>query len=307
MYDIIGDVHGYASLLRKLFKSAGYRKSGSGFVHSGRKAVFVGDFVNRGPEIRECLQLIRSMTEEGNAMAVLGNHEVNAILSGLKRESKEPLLTAGGIRVASMEETLRQFKAYPEEWKGYRKWFRTLPLYLDLGAIRVVHACWKEENIGMIRTELQTGRIPRKVFRNLVLEPRSPLSQSILQTTRGIHHMIPSDLRIYDNRHRRHPFYRVRWWLEPRGLTFQEWSFESKFRLPSYTIPPEILPEQTEYPDGDPIVFFGHYCRGNGPFVIRGNLCCVDACVSGKGVLAAYRWEGEEVLDPAHLIFAGTK
>ena len=70
MYDIIGDVHGYAHLLRKMLLELGYRKTLSGYSHPERKAVFVGDFINRGPSIRKTLRTIRTMVENGNAHAI---------------------------------------------------------------------------------------------------------------------------------------------------------------------------------------------------------------------------------------------
>lgn len=303
MYDIIGDVHGEAVLLKKLLKELGYTKHSSGYSHPQRQAVFVGDFLNRGPEIWQTLKIIRQMTDAGNALAVLGNHEINAVLYHLKNEKKEPVLAVTGKRYLSVAQTVAEFRNNPREWKEYRKWLRSLPLFLDLGRIRVVHACWKDSNISFLKENLPAGSIPKQVFRNLVSGHNLELSQAILQTTRGIHHILPPDLRIFDNRHRNHHFYRIRWWKEPAGLTFQEWSFESKFRLPNYTIPPEISPPTEAYPEDDPIVFFGHYCRGNGPFIIRENLCCIDACVTGKKRLAAYRWDGEPALDEEKLVF----
>ena len=67
MYDIIGDVHGHAQLLKKLLTKLGYKKSDEGYVHSSRKAVFVGDFINRGPSIRKTIRIVREMVENGNA------------------------------------------------------------------------------------------------------------------------------------------------------------------------------------------------------------------------------------------------
>ena len=303
MYDIIGDVHGQATLLGKLLKKAGYGKKDNSYHHPERKAIFVGDFLNRGPEIKETLRIIRRMVEQGDAMAILGNHEINTILFTMKNEKGGSLIPVTGKRSASVVQTFQQFKNYQEEWKDFRKWLRTLPFFLELDPIRIVHACWKDENIDILKKEIQPGRIPKSIFRDLVVNSKSALSQSILQTTRGIHLILPPDLRIYDNHHRNHRFYRIRWWTEPQGLTFQEWSFESKFRLPGYTIPQEIIPAISEYPNEAPLVFFGHYCRGNGPWVIKDNLCCVDACVTGKGTLAAYRWDGETVLDSGKLLF----
>ncbi len=302
MYDIIGDVHGHATLLKKLLKELGYVKTASGYAHSGRKAVFVGDFINRGPEIRQTVQLIRKMTEGGHAYALLGNHEVNAILYHLKDERKIPLLKKESKRAHTVVQTLQQFSKQPGEWKEHLKWMRSLPLFLDLGEIRIVHACWTDENIEILKNQLPEGKKAKSIFRNLVLDPKSSLSQSILQTTRGIHHILPPDIRIYDNRRRIHRFYRIRWWEEAAGLTFQQFSFESKFRLPEYSIPPEIMPEITPYPEEAPPVFFGHYCRGNGSLLIRNNLCCVDGCVMGKGRLVAYRWDGEKILNTDKLL-----
>jgi len=304
MYDIIGDIHGHALLLKNLLKELGYKKTNNGYSHPERKAVFVGDFVNRGPEIRQTLQIIRNMTDRGSAIAILGNHEINALLFSMKRDKKVSLLESEGKRYVSVAETMLQFKNYPDEWKEYRKWLRSLPLFFESEGIRVVHACWKDENIQIIRDELAPGKIPKIVLRNLVLDSKSPLSQAILQTTRGIHLIMPPDLRVYDNHRRNHHLFRIRWWTLPEGLTFRQYAFESKFRLPDYKIPPEILPGSTPYPTDAPPVFFGHYCRGNGPFVIRENLCCVDACVTGKKRLAAYRWDGENVLSPDKLIFS---
>ena len=80
MYDIIGDVHGQATMLKKLLLQLGYQKADSVYSHPERKAVFVGDFINRGPEIKKTIRIVRSMVESGNALAVLGNHEINAII-----------------------------------------------------------------------------------------------------------------------------------------------------------------------------------------------------------------------------------
>ena len=163
MYDIIGDIHGHASLLKNLLVSLGYVRNRSGYFHPERKAVFVGDFVNRGPEIRQTVELIRKMTEGGNAWAILGNHEINALLYHLKGDKKSPLLNKAGIRTQSVQETLLQFKNFQEEWKSHRKWLRTLPLFLELDGIRVVHACWSGKNIQVLKDELAPGKLSKEV------------------------------------------------------------------------------------------------------------------------------------------------
>ena len=48
-YDIIGDVHGQAGKLEALLEAMGYRNHSGAYRHPSRKAIFVGDFVDRGP------------------------------------------------------------------------------------------------------------------------------------------------------------------------------------------------------------------------------------------------------------------
>ncbi|MFO1021594.1 MAG: hypothetical protein U0903_12990 [Planctomycetales bacterium] len=49
MYDLIGDVHGYANELVALLEALGYRRTGGVYAHPERKVIFLGDFIDRGP------------------------------------------------------------------------------------------------------------------------------------------------------------------------------------------------------------------------------------------------------------------
>ena len=53
--------------------------AGRGYRHADRKVVFIGDFVDRGPGIGEVIEIVRAMVDAGDALAVMGNHEYNAI------------------------------------------------------------------------------------------------------------------------------------------------------------------------------------------------------------------------------------
>ena len=78
-YDIIGDIHGHADALEALLKGMGYRQTRGAWRHPARQAVFVGDFIDRGPRQFDSVDLVRRMVEAGSAQAVMGNHEFNAI------------------------------------------------------------------------------------------------------------------------------------------------------------------------------------------------------------------------------------
>jgi len=297
MYDIIGDVHGHAQLLKKLLLELGYRKTDVGYSHPERKAIFVGDFINRGPQIRKTIKTIRSMVENGNALAVLGNHEISIIISHIKNKGY-PFLQSDISEI----KTLQEFVEFPDEWSSHIKWLRSLPLFLEMGDIRVVHACWSDLAVDFIKQNLPPGKIKKGIFRQINKNPASEYGQSIWTLTKGLQFKMPGDLKIINNKGTSPRSFRMRWWEDPKGKTFEEMSFENKYRLPDYTVPPEIVPSGLPYNENNPIVFFGHYCRNNGPYIIKSNICCLDACINGTNTLLAYRWEGEKTLSESNLI-----
>src|SRR5271170_6149176 len=79
MYDLIGDIHGHADELLQLLDALGYQKARGVYRHPERRVIFLGDFIDRGPKIRETLEIVRPMIEERMALAVMGNHELNAL------------------------------------------------------------------------------------------------------------------------------------------------------------------------------------------------------------------------------------
>ena len=302
MYDIIGDVHGYASILKRLLLQLGYKKTESGYSHPERKAIFVGDFINRGPEIRKTIRIIRRMVENGNALAVIGNHEIYTIIYYLKESDGSPLIKSPGKNFLSLYKTINQFSAYSEEWKSHRRWMIDLPLYLDLGNIRVVHACWSDRAIEIVNNAEAEGISRKKILRKVYKKPKSELSKSVITLTKGIDFRVPHDLKVINNKGVAPRSFRMRWWEDPLGKTFEELSFENKFQLPHYEMPKQIIPNNLGYSEKEPIVFFGHYCRQNGPYIVKPNLCCVDSCVAGTKMLTAYQWHGEKTLDFNNLI-----
>lgn len=302
MYDIIGDVHGQASLLKKLLQKMGYVKANGSYSHPERKAILVGDFINRGSEIRKTIKIIRSMVECGNAYAILGNHEINAIIYHLNDKEGSLLVKKPNKYGLSLFKTINEFSLNSSEWKDHLTWMRTLPLFLDFGDIRVVHACWSDEAIAVAANFFEEGRIKKKTFRIIHKKADAEITKSVWLLTKGVLMKMPSDLHVVNNKGVAPRSFRVRWWEESAGMSFRDLSFESKYSMPNYTIPSQILPDYEPYPDDAPIVFFGHYCRGKGPIVVRPNICCVDSCVNGSGVLTAYRWSGERQLNVENVV-----
>jgi hypothetical protein len=300
-YDIIGDVHGYASLLKKLLKSMGYTRLNGIWQHPERTAIFIGDFINRGPEIRETLQLIRQMTESGFAFTILGNHEYSAILYHIKDSGGMYLSRHIAGNRNLIQSTLTAFKGFETEWRNHLKWLRTLPFFIDLGQIRIIHAYWNDADISYLRSFVPEG-ILKKEFLRTIHETQHPTALIIYKILKGLEYRCPQDLILKCSKGMTRNIFRMNWWESPDNKTFRELSFGNKFILPDYTVPKQIAPAFESYGPDKPPVFIGHYSLTEGAAIFQQNICCVDSCVTGTKQLTAYRWSGEAQLTMGNLI-----
>lgn len=78
-YDLIGDIHGHANDLIGLLKQLGYSMVGGCYRHPDRQVIFLGDFVDRGCNQQKVLQIVMPMVKKKAALALMGNHEFNAL------------------------------------------------------------------------------------------------------------------------------------------------------------------------------------------------------------------------------------
>lgn len=68
-YDLIGDIHGYSEPIVELLEKLGYTNIGGVYRHSKRQAIFLGDFIDRGPHQREVISIVRPMIDDDAALA----------------------------------------------------------------------------------------------------------------------------------------------------------------------------------------------------------------------------------------------
>jgi protein phosphatase len=138
-FDIIGDVHGCIGELRALLTTLGYAPEGAGadtvWRHpAGRRAVFLGDLVDRGPDTPAVLRLVMGMVAAGTALAVPGNHDVKLVR---KLKGKNVQITHG------LAESLAQLEAESPEFRADVATFldNLISHYvLDDGKLVVAHA-----------------------------------------------------------------------------------------------------------------------------------------------------------------------
>ncbi|MEP7284051.1 MAG: metallophosphoesterase, partial [Rubrivivax sp.] len=145
-YDVIGDIHGHADKLKALLRRMGYaERRGRWQPPAGHQTIFVGDLIDRGPEQAAVVALVRAMVDAGDAHAVLGNHELNALgfaQPDPDRPGGQYLRPHSAKNVEQHEAFLHQVEFGSGEHRAMLDWFRTLPPSLELDGIRVVHAWW---------------------------------------------------------------------------------------------------------------------------------------------------------------------
>ena len=141
--DLIGDVHGELQTLLALLRELGYR---DGSHSEGRRLVFVGDLVDRGPDSPGVVELVSELVARDRASCVLGNHELN--LLRLDRKSGAGWFWGQGEEDDGATYVMRQRTLASESERATCLAFlATLPLALEREDVRVVHACWDERAI----------------------------------------------------------------------------------------------------------------------------------------------------------------
>ena len=308
--DVIGDVHGYASRLVRLLEQLGYRDEHGSWRHPTRRAVFVGDLIDRGPQQLQTLRIVRPMVDAGAAEVVMGNHEFNAIAYATVNPA-----------------TLDYCRTHDEKHEGQHRaflaevgfdtplhreivaWFRRIPLWLERNGLRVVHACWSERHLDVLRRELGGSLLDDQA----IIEGTrrgSPLYDAIEVVLKGPEIGLGGAW-YPDKEGNRRWKARLRWWdpqatslpaamMIPADTTFYDATDVALPRPPTGDVPPSDLIDR----DASRPVLFGHYWwRRNSAEPVRRNATCIDYSVAAGGVLAAYRWNsGDTHLNADRLV-----
>ncbi len=312
-YDIIGDVHGCAAQLEALLVVLDYQKQNntSEYRHPDRQAIFVGDLIDRGGEQLQVLHIVQSMVAAGSAMIVMGNHEFNA----LAYDTEWPPGSGTFLR-AHTEKNTSQHQAFLDQVTGadrrlYLEWFTTIPLWLDLGDLRVVHACWHDDSIAVVEQECGSSA-PFADVNHLVAasDENDPLFTAVETLLKGpeislVHHDQPP---YHDKDGHPRDNARMQWWNGEartlRDIAEMGGNFTTEAGDPYPPLPEvEVADTLTHvYTDTVP-VFYGHYWRQQPPkhrHDWTAYTACVDFSAVRGGALTAYRWSGEKQIRPDH-------
>lgn len=302
-YDIIGDVHGCADALMRLLEKLGYRQVHGVYRHPERKVIFLGDIIDRGPQIREALQLVRSMVDAEQAQMVLGNHECNA-LAYFTRADGHYLREHSERNTRQLAETRAQFAQEPELWQSYLDWFLTLPLFLEFAEFRVVHACWDAKLIAQHREHYGEGYINR-AFLLAAAEPGTLEARVKQRLTCGVDLPLPEGLSIFSRDGYQRESFRIKFWVADArtygDLLFQPDPLPSEFA--QRTISQEHREKMVLYGVEQRPLFIGHYWLTGSPKAIAPNIACLDYSAVKSGRMVAYRFDGETQLSQKKFVW----
>ena len=302
MTDIIGDIHGHADKLELLLQKLGYELKDGAYAHPTRKVLFVGDYIDRGPKIRETLEIVKAMVDSKNAIALMGNHEYNALCFHFQETEGGHLRKHLITNIIQHYETLKQFHNRQKEYEAYVDWFKTLPLFYETENFRAVHACWNNNNIEYLKTKLIDGKLTDELIFQSV-KKGTHLNKAIEETLKGREMKMPEGLFFTDKDGTIRTEIRIKWWENPAEVTYKSISIEPLENLPDLPVEISDLKASDYYLTDDKKVFFGHYWLKGEPSLYKQNICCLDYSVAKNGKLVAYRLDNEKILETNKFVF----
>lgn len=303
-FDIIGDVHGMADKLHRLLERMGYRHIDGTWHHPSRQAIFIGDLIDNGTQSIETLQTVRSMVEAGSARAVMGNHEFNAVGWAMRHSETGSWLREHTDTNYAHHQAFLDSIPDPAQRQPWLEWFKTLPLYLDFGDVRFIHACWHTPSFDAIRPYLDGSNCLRDDAWEPAFTEGSAAFEAVENLLKGVEIDLPQGLSFYDHKGKQRWTTRISWWLESAER------LSDMVHIPQISSNPhnaatlkalmeikadQALLAQTCY-QGQCPVFFGHYWLKAPPRILTRKAACTDYSAGGDGPLVAYRWSGEQQL-----------
>jgi hypothetical protein len=264
------------------------------------------------------IDLARRMVDTGSALAVMGNHELNAIAwhtpdakrrGDYLRTHYDP--RRGAKNRAQHAAFLAEVEGQPALHAEIIDWFLTLPLWLDLPGLRVVHACWHPAFMAWLAPHLEGGRhLTRELMVEATDEPaevaeKDNASPSVFKAveclTKGIEIPLPGGWQFQDKDGHLRDRVRVRWWDE-RATSYRKAAILSPEECAAVADGPIPAHARVATADGGP-VFFGHYWLTGAPVLQSRRHACVDYSAGNGGPLVAYRINGEPTLSPEGFVW----
>lgn len=301
--DIIPDIHGQAEKLRIALKTLGWHRKATGWTHAepARRIVFLGDFIDRGPENGAVIRIVRELMDAGRATAIMGNHELNALhFHMVDPDTGKPLRPHDAKNMSQHASFLKEFPLNARGTTEVLTWMRDLPLFIEEPDYRAVHAAWIGSAIKDLRRHAADGVLNDE---QLIRAGRKGDAIHDLAETlaKGPEHPLPEGHTFKDKGGHERRDVRLKWW----SRTASTWrdiamSVPDIGQLPADRLPQSLV--ATVYPPEERPVFFGHYWLSGEPELQAPNALCLDYSAGTDGPLVTYvHEEGALNLDLTNL------
>lgn len=267
----IGDVHGQHEKLNRLLAVLEAREPGIFYV-------FMGDLIDNkhDPALNQLkvLTRVKALVDDGRALCLMGNHELNAIGWSLRHpRNGEPLRAHSGNNRKQHSAFLAEVAEGSAEHQQWLAWFKQRPLFADFGDIRAVHACWDTQALEVLASDLNPDRSLRESRWQDAFDSRHSLNHALDALLKGPELALPDGYTFTDKTGHRRRHIRVRWWLE------QAHSYRQLAQVPpaaEASIPDIPLPEGITFTPPSVPVVIGHYTLSGAPRALSEKVICVD-------------------------------
>jgi len=288
----IGDIHGQYQKLVDLLNHLDFDHEDSNSNIEFMRIVFVGDIIDNKIEENidqlACLQLVKLLVDKGLAYCIMGNHEFNAIGWATVDSHGQPLRKHSEQNRKQHEVFLAQVGNDIEQYQYWIDWFKRLPLFLDFGTIRAIHACWHSSSIKKLIPYLNSDNSLKANAFSTAFDKKSELYELIEILLKGPELQLPDGAFFYDKTNTKRTNIRLRWWLAGFD-TYQhaaQVQLSMRSRIPAIPIEQSIQFDELTVP-----VVIGHYTLETYPSPLSNKVVCVDYnAAKGENPLITYSW-----------------
>lgn len=266
----------------------------------GNQIAFLGDFIDAGQQVKSpndlaVLEKVRELVESDRAVAVMGNHDLNAILFHRKNKQGAPLRCHSPTNYDQHRSFINKFGLASPLAIYWTEWFLSLPLWIEHNGLRLVHACWDKGSIEVIKKRRADGRLHPSDLEEIAAK-ESPFAKAVETLTSGVELPLPENYTFHDSRRVSRNHVRVAWWLANKGT----WR-EVALSVPDIKeLPNTLVPHSSNiptYPSNQAPVLFGHYKMKGIPKITSAQALCLDY----PDKYCVYHWSGEADLHPNNL------
>lgn len=279
---IIPDIHGQYDKLIAALNNLGFVFKNAHWSHPmGDTALFLGDYIDRGPENIKVMRTVRQMVDDGIAQAIMGNHELNALhYHGRNPQNGQPMRAHSANNTKQHESFLKECPLGSPQAKEWLHWMAGLPLFIE-GPFRAVHACWDQMYIDVLNAH---GPLDIETIVHAG-DNKHPLFKALEITTKGPERPLPFGYSFQDSGGYRRKKTRVKWWpTTSKSWTDVAISVPNPAQLPQKTVDDDFY----VYPENAPKVFFGHYWLTLPLEIEAPNALCLDHSAGRDGPLVTY-------------------